>query len=444
MKALALALGVPLLLAVGQQQLLLQQRPRLISLKQAAASSGPAALQLRFSRPMDRTSLAANSSLSPALPARWLGSGSSLVLSLEPGSTITGPLALSVAGLDRRGTALAPQRWQWDPRSRILAVVPVAGGEQLQLQRRNGSWQPISPIWARIVSMEPLGDGSGVAVVSQDPLGSGPASQRVWRIPLQGQQLAPAGRPLDTVLAGPPQAVGPRPVLFAHLSSNRRGDLLVQTGDGEPGQSHTLYWPRGEGRRQLPWAASGPMRLLPQGGAVVVPGSDGLSLQTLPPRPPRQQTLPGSRDLSSFCPRADRALLSRHWPDYRRSLELVEPGQAPRQVWIGSQALMASSCKGSGERIWLALVEGVQRPRLTLLKLDRRGQVLGRNQLDNWELEPGSGMAYDPSRNMLLLVLRPRGAAGQPPPPSQLVLVEAESLQLRPLGKNALQAAWLG
>jgi RNA polymerase sigma factor (sigma-70 family) len=66
----------------------------------------------------------------------------------------------------------------------------------------------------------------------------------------------------------------------------------------------------------------------------------------------------------------------RHWPDFRRSLELVEPGLAPRQLWIGPQALVATACSRGGERVWAMLIEGVGRPALTLISLDRRGTVL--------------------------------------------------------------------
>ena len=118
------------------------------------------------------------------------------------------------------------------------------------------------------------------------------------------------------------------------------------------------------------------MRLLPGGGAVVVPEIDGLSLRDLPPRPPRRQTLPGSRDLSSFCPRAGRALLVRHWPDYRRSLELVEPGLAPRQLWIGTPGPGGHGLQPR-RRAGLGAARGrAGRPALTLMALDRRGSVL--------------------------------------------------------------------
>ncbi len=442
MRRLALALGVPAALAIGQQQLLVQLPPQLQHLSMAPSSSGPAALQLRFSRPMERASLERGSKLVPPLRARWLGDGSALMLSLDPGQRLNQPLQLSLNGRDQRHGALTASTWLWDPRPRLLAVVPVAGGEQLQLRQHNGRWQPISPIWPQIAAVEPLGDGSGVVVAIQDQ-----RRQQVWRIGLRQRNLSRLPQTLAEVQASAPQPLGPDGALSAHLSSNRRGDLLLQLGGIEPTNNRTLWWPQGKGMQSLNLEASGPMRLLPQGGAVVVPGSDGLGLHDLPPRPPRRQVLPGSRDLSSFCPEAGRALLTRHWPDYRRSLELVEPGQPPRQLWIGDQALVASSCSGNGERIWLALVDGVQRPVLTLLALDRQGRVLRRARLTTWELEPGTGLSHDPSTQTLLAALRPMAGPGalatSAQAPAQPVLIDATSLKLHPLAKTVTQALWL-
>ena len=437
--ALALALGVPTLLALIQQQALQRQPPHLQRLINAAASSGPAALQARFSRPMDSASLQSASALQPDLSHRWLGSSNALLLALTAGQRLEQPLQLRLAGRDRRGLALQPRLWHWDPRPRVLAVVPVAGGEQLQLREHDGSWQPLSPIWPRIPVLEPLGDGSGVALASQDALGA----YHLVRIPLQQRNLVASPQRLGPVRAAAPQALDGRALMFAHLSSNRRGDLLVQSSSSEGGESRARLWRAQGGSQVLAMAASGPMRLLPEGDAVVVPGPEALSLQALPPRPPRRQTLPGNRDLSAFCPRSGRALLLRHWPDYRRSLELVEPGQAPRQLWIGSEALVASACAGGGERIWALLIDGTGQPELTLLALDRRGKLLRRQRLTGWELEPGTGLSFDPSGDRLLVALRRLGPIERPPAPAQAVLIDARSLQLQPLPRQVRQVVWL-
>jgi hypothetical protein len=133
----------------------------------------------------------------------------------------------------------------------------------------------------------------------------------------------------------------------------------------------------------------------------------------------------------------------RHWPDFRRSLELVEPGQPPRQLWLGSQALVATACGGGGERVWALLVEGVGRPELSLIALDRRSGAVRRQRLVGWELEPGTGLHYDPSTDRLLAAMRRLGPTDRPPEPARPVLIEATSLDLRPLEQEVRQAVWL-
>ena len=438
-RVLVLALAGPTALALLQQQLLVRLPPRLERLQPAPASSGPAALQSRFSRPMQPASLQEESRLQPHLRHRWLGSGNALLLSLEAGQRLTAPLQLDLGGRDSRGLALRPSSWLWDPRPRILAVATVAGGEQLRLRDHNGRWQPLSPVWPEIPLMLPLGNGTAVVAGSRQ----GDGQLRLWRIPLEQHNLQPAHEPLQPPQGRTPEPLLSHPVLFAHLSSNRQGDLLVQSGQLDPGSSDTLLLPAGGGQRRLPWPVSGPMQLLPEGGAVVVPDTEGLHLEALPPLPPRRQTLPGSRDLSSFCPQAGRALLLRHWPDFRRSLELVEPGQAPRQLWLGPEALVASACDRSGERVWALLLAGTERPRLSLLALDRRGRLVGRRELTGWELEPGTGLHWDPASGQLLAALRLQGSGSGAPPPAQAVLIDATSLRLQPLAGPVRQVMWL-
>jgi hypothetical protein len=443
-RQLALALGLPTLLGLVQQQLLVRQPPRLQGLASAPASSGPAALQALFSRPMQTSSLERNSRLDPPLRSRWLGRGNALMLSLREGQRLRAPLQLELGGQDQRGLALKPSRWHWDPRPRIVAVVSVAGGEQVQGRHHDGRWLPLSPIWPEIPVLLPLGDGSAVAAASREHDGQ----LRLWRIPLQQDNLRPVSqreRPAGTGLAGAgaPQALQRRPVLFAHFSSNRLGDLLVQTGQLEPGSSQTQLVLGSGTRRSLPWPVSGPMQLLPEGGAVVVPDTEGLHLEALPPLPARRQTLPGSRDLSSFCPQSGRALLLRHWPDYRRSLELVEPGQPPRQLWLGQEALVASACDRSGDRVWALLLQGQGQPQLSLLALDRKGRLLLRRELQGWELEPGTGLHWDAASGQLLAALRPIASGAGPVKPAQAVLIDADNLQLQVLDKPVRQVFWL-
>jgi hypothetical protein len=434
------ALGVPVLVIGLQQQLLMRQPPRLEGLRQAAASAGPAALQAHFSRPMELATVTAASSLQPSLAHQWLGSGNALRLSLEAGQRLSGPLNLQLGGSDQRGQRLHPSRWHWDPRARVLAVVPVGGGEQLQLRDHDGNWQPISPVWPEIPLLLPLGDGSAVAAASRQ----GDGRLRLWRIPIQQHNLVRLGQQQPGApRAAAPQPLLPGPLLFAHLSSNRQGELLIQSGGLAAGSSRAVLTTRSGANRKLPWPSSGPMQLLPEGGAVLVPGSEGLHLETLAPAPPRRQSLPGSRDLSSFCPQAGRAVLVRHWPDYRRSLELVEPGQPPRQLWLGQDAVLASACNRGGERVWALLLEGYAQPRLKLVAISRDGRLLAQRQLQGWELQPGTGLHWDPASSQLLAALRPLRSGDQRPDPARAVLIDGDSLQLRSLAPAVRQALWL-
>jgi hypothetical protein len=267
--------------------------------------------------------------------------------------------------------------------------------------------------------VEVLGDGAALALVSREEEGL----QQVWRLPLRQRNLAPEGQGLAPVAAGLPQPLLRERVLFAHISGNRRGELLVQAGGMGGAGVQTQLWPPSGSPRPLPLDAIGTASLLPEGGAAVVPRNEGLTLEQLPPRPPRRQILPGSRDLLAFCARSGRALLRRHWPDYRRSLEWLEPGQPPRELWRGSEALLAATCQGGGERLWVALLGGDRRPELSLLALDRDGRGKRRWALPAWELEPGTQLQEDPTTGWLVAALRPLPPEGQggtaPPPPAR-------------------------
>ena len=188
---------------------------------------------------------------------------------------------------------------------------------------------------------------------------------------------------------------------------------------------------------------------------MVVPHLEGLILMGLPGQSQNRQMLPGNRDLSAFCPSGGRALLVHYRPDFTRSLELVEPGQPPRTLWQGREGVAASACAGNGQRVGLLLREGVGQPRLQLLAFNHDGQILQRKQLKGWEFEPGTSLEFDPSRNQLLLALRPLGAStyGRGPRPEARpesgrlaavpALIDGTNLSLKLLAKPIRQAHWL-
>jgi len=452
-RAIGGALAGAALLVLVQQQLLERRPPRLLQITPRAYSSGPGALDLRFSRPLQRSSLAAASRLQPPLAHRWLGDEALQRLLLLPDQVVTEPLQLLLSGRDRRGQRLPTQLWRWDPRPHLLVVARVAGGEQLQLRSHNGAWRALSPVWARITSVEAMADGRGVVFLAGDRSGR----YQLWKRGLQPgslrqRQLDPwipePGLPLSYDPGGAGGNSSPQPgaltrlwphnLSFAQMSSNRRGDLLLQLGGEVPGAEQTL-WIDAQGRRHgLPLNLSGPIRLLPEGEGMVVPTSAGLELRSLRDRDARPQILPGSRVLTAFCPATGQALLMRHWPDYRRSLERVQPGAAPITLWIGQEAVMAASCNQSGDRIWMLLNRWQGSSTYTLMRLDRGGRVVKQRRLDPWIPEPGLPLSYDPVGDQLLLSVR-----RHPREPARAALLDGQTLRIRVLPQPISQALWL-
>jgi hypothetical protein len=167
---------------------------------------------------------------------------------------------------------------------------------------------------------------------------------QVWRVPLQQRNLAEPFQGLAEPRRGQPERLSSQPLLFAHLSSNQQGELLIQSSSVASGQAQIQLRDASDRSRPLRLDTSGPIRLVPQGGAMVVPHLEGLILMGLPGQSQNRQMLPGNRDLSAFCPSGGRALLVHYRPDFTRSLELVEPGQPPRTLWQGREGVAASAC----------------------------------------------------------------------------------------------------
>ena len=391
------AAGVALL----QQQMLLRRPPRLLNLISQPLHSGSAGLDLQFSRPMDRASIAATSRVEPAMRHRWLGEGNALRLVVEGERAIEQPLLLHLAGSDLRNQKISPQSWWWDPRPWLVVNRLVADGEQLQLQRRDGTWQPLTPVWPAISQVVPLGNSRGIAVVSSDSRGQ----ESIWLRPLKS-----AGLHQDKTLLSTPQLeslepLASGPLLFGHVSSNLSGDLLVQKGGFRAGSQTTELVLNDGSRRSLRVKTAGPLQLIPAGGGMVVPDKEGLRIDSLSEvRRSDPQILPGSRELGAFCSASGRAVLIRHWPDYRRSIELVIPGLAPRQLHLGDQAVLAVACNNAGTRIWAVLGRWSAQGRdQTIVLMDETGQIQHQTTLNPWMLQPGTKLLMDPVRKQLLM-----------------------------------------
>jgi len=384
-----------------QQQMLLRRPPRLLNITPQPMHTGSAGLDLEFSRPMHRPSLAKSSRLQPELKHRWLGQGNDLRLVVEGGISIEEPLQLHLAGTDHRSQEISPQTWWWDPRPWLVVNRRVAGGEQLQLRRRDGTWQALTPVWPAITQVVPLGNGRGIAMVSSD----GRGQEKIWL-----RRLKPAGLQTEKTLLSTPRlkALEPltaSPLLFGHLSSNLNGDLLVQKGGFQAGSETTELLLNNGSSKTLQVKTSGPLQLIPAGGGVVVPANDGLRIESLNDvRGSNAQILPGSREIGAFCSASGRAVLIRHWPDYRRSIELVIPGLAPRQLHLGDQAVLAVACNNAGTQIWAVLGRwSAQGREHSMVLMDETGRIQKQKQMNPWSLQPGTQLLVDTARRQLLM-----------------------------------------
>ena len=135
-------------------------------------------------------------------------------------------------------------------------------------------------------------------------------------------------------------------------------------------------------------------------------------------------------------------MLIRHWPDYRRSIELVVPGQAPQQLLLGEKAVLGVACDGGGKRIWAVL--GAWKDsggEHELVLINESGDVLNQRQLAPWLMKAGTPIGFDPvSERLLMTVIAPEqnGRAGRP------ALIDAKTLQpQRVLPIDVGEALWL-
>ncbi len=424
--------------AVVQQQVLLRRPPRLQAVSIQPIRSGAAALDVVFSRPMDQASVA-ESVLDPDLAHRWFGGQDRLRLLIAPQQAVQNPLRLDVLGRDLRQLALPPHQLWWDPRPHLLAVVPTTEGESLQMRLRDGQWRPLAPEQRTILQIEPLGNGAGVALVSDDD----EARQRVLFRALDQRALSERQRGLGDPELGVLEELesgAPGSLLFAHLSSNQRGDLLVQLGGFDPEIDRIWIQSEQQKTRALELEPSGALRLLPDGSGLVMLSYDGLELLSLDGlnEPSMRQSLPGRRELKAFCSGSGRALLIRHWPDYRRSIELVIPSRPPREVWLGEAGVMAAACDTAGDRLWVVLREAGRGTEDRLLLLDSEGNQLTSRALGEWRLTSGAELDYDPVSNRLLTVVKTSDASS-----GRVALIDANSLELEVLNQPAVLARWL-
>lgn len=431
-----LMVGVGIALVLLQQQVLLQRPPRLLKISSQHVQSGTAALDLQFSRPMDRSALAAKTSITPSAPHQWFGEGNPLRVVMDAPSGLEAPIKLELEGVDRRQTLLQRQRWWWDPRPWLVVTRRLPKGEQVQLQTREGDWIPLSPIWPALQSLVPLGNGKGIAMVSSDANGK----ETIWWRGLQTHNISRSLEGLKTPSPMSLKQLRSDSLLFGHLSTNLNGDLLVQSGGLRPGSDRVELLQAKGSRQRLAIQSAGPIQLLPAGGGLITPTYNGLTLRPLIDKGAPLQMLPGSRELGAFCGASGKAVLVRHWPDYRRSIELVIPGAAPKQLHLGEQAVLALACDGKGQRIWAVLGRWQQqRGAHELVLINTDGTVMQRRSLNPWTVQAGTPMQWDAVGNQLLLTLSQAEMSD-----GRAALLDADNLQTIDIGADPIgEAQWL-
>ncbi len=425
------------LLVVIQQQLLLRRPPKLREINIQQIRSGAAALDVRFSRAMQVDSVKRQSRIHPQFLHQWLGTGKRLRLLLDNKISIKQPIKLELGGFDHRGKKLKRNHLWWDPRPYLLAVTLLPEGEQIQMRRIDGSWLPLSPVFSKISQLEPLGNGSGVAFVSIDK----EWRQRVWLRHLKPSAIKTTRDQLTAPRLGPLKLITVEPQVFAFLSSNQHGELLVQVGGEEPG-SDRIWVQNGKGEMQnLNLKATSPIRLIPDGSGLVMSSFNGLELMPLLRNERRgsPQILPGVRELKAFCSGSGRAVLAKILSGHRHSVELVIPGSPPKQVWMGEKKIvMAAGCDNGGKRIWVVLRKKSHRPNDLILLLDSDGNILKQRDLSPWLLAPNSRLDYDPVGDQLLLTLRRKNSKI-----FRLALIQSDALTVTTLEKEIKNSRWL-
>ena len=175
---------------------------------------------------------------------------------------------------------------------------------------------------------------------------------------------------------------------------------------------------------------------------MVVPAREGLRIDTLGEVSGSDpQILPGSRELGAFCSASGRAVLIRHWPDYRRSIELVIPGLAPRQLHLGDQAVLAVACNNAGTRIWAVLGRWSAQGRdQTIVLMDETGRIQKQKQLNPWKVQPGTKLLMDPAHQQLLMSVSERSQSNT----GIAALMDATTLEWSEFSRIPIkEAVWL-
>ena len=201
-------------------------------------------------------------------------------------------------------------------------------------------------------------------------------------------------------------ALSDKNVQYPYLSSNLNGELLIQKDKFTSKEYITELIDSNNRRHFLNFSSQDKMELLPAGGGLITSTLEGIVIRPLIKNEKKMQILPGRRELGCFCAASGRAVLIRHWPDYRRSIEIIMPGIAPKQLYLGNQAVLAVSCDNVGKRVWAILGRWIEnKGEHEIVEFGNDGKILQRTQLNPWKVQAGTKMQFDQATQQLLLTV---------------------------------------
>jgi hypothetical protein len=83
---------------------------------------------------------------------------------------------------------------------------------------------------------------------------------------------------------------------------------------------------------------------------------------------------------------------------------------APRQLWLGEEAVLGVACDAMGEQIWAVIGSWTgEWAQHTILRMDSEGNEISRRLLTPWRMKGGTPLQLDPVGMRLLLTVSKKG-----------------------------------